>query len=922
MYRQCYTLGDFAPCLLKFSGHSYAKVEISDFHNGNMSETATRSPIEDVAKVPAARNQQRRYIAERYEVVNTLEGGMALVYLCRDHFTSDLVALKTFKPEFLSHRTARDLFLREGTMWVEIGRHPNVVQAYRVERVGDGREVYLVLEWIVQPQNKKSPSLRSWLKKGKPLPLEQSILFALHVARGMRFAAQKIPGLVHRDLKPENILIGHDGVARVTDFGLASTLSGHSPGSAVGSLENSRENIGRTQLTQGVAGTPLYMAPEQWEHKALDARADIYALGCILYEMVMGQFAAEGETREDLREIHTNGRITPPDSSLPLPLRQFIQRVLSIPREQRYRDWVEVEKHLASVFTQVTGQPSPPEWDGAEETPDERRAAGNSYNTMGLSYLDIGKLDVAVMYFEQAVNIARAENIRELEGKGLGNLGLAYAALGYTERAIEFHEEHLAIARELHDRAEEGRSQGHLGLVYRQKGDPQRAVRFHEKELQIFQRLANRFKEAEALHNLGETYRELGNQTQAVKYYKQSLEIARDIGDRTRVERILNSMGKVYLDSGEFKEAAQLFKQTLTIARQIGDRVGEGEVLGNLGELYQASSFTDRAIEYYTYAFNMTQESNDRRKMIKNLLRLGDLYLINGDIEEALAHYQSSLISAQEITDQVQEMTAYTKLGTAFDAQGNYTESGRMYKRVLLLARERNDREAEQLALTKLAKAYEQWGDFSRAVTYLEQSLAMVQVQEDVPGQIWHWRELALLFRKLNQPRTAVEAYETRLELVRSVEDVAGEAETLAELGDIARVMGDHMQAMGHYKEALELTQAYSLTQQESHILSNMGMGYQEMGKKRQAVRELERSLELAKNSHSSRTVANVSYKLALVYCRQTRWDKAEPHAQLAQKLYGRLSDTTMHERTSSLLNSIQQNKGKSTGFFQNLLES
>lgn len=79
---------------------------------------------------------------------------MGLVYLCRDHFNSELVALKTFKPEFLSHRAARDLFLREGTMWVEIGRHPNVVQAYRVERVGDGSEVYLVLEWIVQPQDK------------------------------------------------------------------------------------------------------------------------------------------------------------------------------------------------------------------------------------------------------------------------------------------------------------------------------------------------------------------------------------------------------------------------------------------------------------------------------------------------------------------------------------------------------------------------------------------------------------------------------------------------------------------------------------------------------------------------------------------------------------------------------------------------
>ena len=146
--------------------------------------------------------------------------------------------------------------------------------------------------------------------------------------------------VITRDIKPENILIGHDGSARVTDFGLASTLSGHSPGSTVGSLENSRENIGRTQLTQGVAGTPLYMAPEQWAHKGLDARADIYALGCILYEMVTGRFAAEGGTREELREVHLDGRIKPLNPELPLALRQFIERALSIPKEQRYRDCV------------------------------------------------------------------------------------------------------------------------------------------------------------------------------------------------------------------------------------------------------------------------------------------------------------------------------------------------------------------------------------------------------------------------------------------------------------------------------------------------------------------------------------------------------------------------------------------------------
>jgi tetratricopeptide (TPR) repeat protein len=158
--------------------------------------------------------------------------------------------------------------------------------------------------------------------------------------------------------------------------------------------------------------------------------------------------------------------------------------------------------------------------------------------------------------------------------------------------------------------------------------------------------------------------------------------------------------------------------------------------------------------------------------------------------------------------------------------------------------------------------------------------------------------------------------------LARSIADHAGMAEILTDLGDLYRLINDQTQAMEHYKEALDLSQAHELPLQEANVLSSMGMSYQEMGKKRPALRELEKGLEVAKKARSSRLVAHVSYRLALVLGKQGRWDKAEPHAQLAHRLYGRLADNTMAERAETLLSRIQQNKGKSTGFFQNLLES
>ena len=147
----------------------------------------------------------------RYEIAGRpMCGGMGIVYLCHDRTEERPVALKTFRPEFLRDRLTRDRFLREGEAWVGLERHPHIVRAYKVEHVRHGLEVYLVLELVAKVEGHEDASLRGWLRPGRPLEIEQALLFGLQMARGMRHATEKISGLVHRDLKPENILVGQD----------------------------------------------------------------------------------------------------------------------------------------------------------------------------------------------------------------------------------------------------------------------------------------------------------------------------------------------------------------------------------------------------------------------------------------------------------------------------------------------------------------------------------------------------------------------------------------------------------------------------------------------------------------------------------------------------------------------------------------
>ena len=213
------------------------------------------------------------------------KGGMGEVFRAKDQKLGRDVAIKVLPEEFArdTDRVAR--FQREAKLLASLN-HPNIAAIYGLEESGGTN--FLVLELV------EGDTLADQIKKG-PIPVEESLKLALQIAEALEAAHEK--GVIHRDLKPANIKVTPDGKVKILDFGLAKAFAGEQ---AELNLSNS-PTLSDMATQQGVIlGTAAYMSPEQARGKSVDRKADIWAFGCVLYEMLTGRGAFRGE---DVSEI-------------------------------------------------------------------------------------------------------------------------------------------------------------------------------------------------------------------------------------------------------------------------------------------------------------------------------------------------------------------------------------------------------------------------------------------------------------------------------------------------------------------------------------------------------------------------------------------------------------------------------------------
>ena len=270
-------------------------------------------------------------IAGRYELEELVgSGGMSSVYRAHDRLLERTVALKILHEQFTRDDDYVERFRREARAVAQLA-HPNIVTVIdRGEQ--DGRQ-FIVFEYV------DGMNLKELMTQEGPLSPREAIELALQVARGLSFAHES--GLVHRDVKPQNVLLDIDGRAKVTDFGIAHAV-----------------DVDGMTITGTIMGTSNYIAPEQARGQPVDEQTDVYSLGCVLYELLVGDVPFDGDNFVAVAMRHVNDPVPSVRDvrpEVPPRLDWAIQQAMAKDHDERFESMADFAAELEACHAELDG---------------------------------------------------------------------------------------------------------------------------------------------------------------------------------------------------------------------------------------------------------------------------------------------------------------------------------------------------------------------------------------------------------------------------------------------------------------------------------------------------------------------------------------------------------------------------------------
>jgi serine/threonine-protein kinase len=281
-------------------------------------------PAEGPGKLDIQTLKSGDIIEGRYKYIDRIgRGAFGTVLLMEDTVVDERLILKFLNPNVAEDEEVMKRFVHELRYSRKI-THKNVIRIYDF--------LYIQGNYAISMEYFPSHTLGSEVVNDKPMELKRAVGFGMDICTGMTVAHQV--GIVHRDLKPANVLINQEGLLKIVDFGVAAA-----------------QREGDTQLTKTgyVIGSPKYMAPEQILGKKVDERADIYALGVIMYEMMTGVPPYSRGDHMSVMYQHVQGKARNPheiNPNLPPGLSDIVVRCMSVDKNKRFQTMIELSTAL------------------------------------------------------------------------------------------------------------------------------------------------------------------------------------------------------------------------------------------------------------------------------------------------------------------------------------------------------------------------------------------------------------------------------------------------------------------------------------------------------------------------------------------------------------------------------------------------
>lgn len=520
------------------------------------------SEISDAIDISDGEWQIGDVIQKRFRVLEIFKGGMGIIYIVETLKNKEKFAIKTLQSHFILNNIVYEMFAKEAELWVNLEKHPNIVQALMVSQINS--KPFIFLEYV------DGESLEGVIKKGR-LPIKQTILYMLHICRAMSYAFNKL-SIIHRDLKPSNCLLSSSGELKITDFGLAKILS------AVSSVI--RRDSGYLPVTEEVKkshatafqGTLPYMAPELFlATRQATIQTDIYSIGVILYEMLTGRKPVFGDNMADFMTQHSNHKITDvrhERSEIPPILADITMKCLSSDPAKRFANFDVIASILESLYVELYNETPP------SQTEKEGTLSFNDWFRRGISLAYLNRHYEAVRSYDEALKIKPA-TVEVLNAKGD-----SFFAISFYSEALKCFNRAIAIDPENIE-------------AYIKKGDSY----FKLKKFQDAQTCYNNALELEpdnvdGLIAKGSYLLETGSPSRCLSFFEKALSINPD----SEIALLQNAKALIKLD--KLESAVSLLERACDInPRNAQCWLYQGKILMNLGKYGNAVKCLERAKE-------------------------------------------------------------------------------------------------------------------------------------------------------------------------------------------------------------------------------------------------------------------------------------------------------------------------------------